>query len=85
LAKVSGYTKLEWEYLEEKKSESFYYYIRRAAVLGGWIVESSKYTFDVDYKFLTGVTSGAGYGVGLTFIPDPEHKWQGLEVIKESK
>ncbi len=79
---MKGYTKFEWEYLEEKKGNGYYSVIRRAQVPGGWLVESSKYDFTTDYQFMGGLVAGAGYGVGITFVPDPEHKWQGLEKVK---
>jgi len=38
----------------------------RTKITGGWLVESSRQT-----------SGGGGTGTGLTFIPDPEHKWDG--------
>jgi hypothetical protein len=44
--------------------------VRRAKIPGGWLVESTR-------QAITGNSSGSGLGVGLTFVPDPEHKWDG--------
>ncbi|MGC9780048.1 MAG: hypothetical protein HZR80_12455 [Candidatus Heimdallarchaeota archaeon] len=82
---MKGYTKLEWEYLEEKKGDRYYSVIRRAQVPSGWLVESSKYDFTTNFQFMSGHVAGAGYGVGITFVPDQEHKWQGLEKVKNFK
>jgi len=43
----------------------------RTKIIGGWLVEVSRQT--------TGGTGGqgGGAGVGLAFVPDPEHKWDG--------
>ncbi|NHJ32397.1 MAG: hypothetical protein FK732_06015 [Asgard group archaeon] len=82
MTKEESYTKLEWEILERIVGKNFRYFVRRAPVPGGWLIETSKYTLERKVEFLHGSVSGAGYGVGITFVPDPEHKWQGLEIVK---
>ena len=42
--------------------------VTRAKVPGGWVIRS---TSTVD----GGLSGGAGVGIGLAFVPDPEHKW----------
>ena len=42
--------------------------VTRARVPGGWVIRS---TSTVD----GGLSGGAGVGIGLAFVPDPEHKW----------
>ena len=44
--------------------------VRRAKIPGGWLVETTR-------QAITGNSNGGGLGVGLTFVPDPEHKWDG--------
>lgn len=44
--------------------------INIAKVPGGWLVDA----------FDTRVGRGDGSGVGLTFLPDPQHKWDGKSV-----
>ena len=71
---------LDWEYLEERTGEFTFTEVRRVKVPGGWLVESTKYVYrEEDVKTST-ARAGAGFGVGLAFIPDPEHKWEGLEI-----
>ena len=64
------FSKLNWEYIEQASKPAKGNngnYIRRAKVPGGWLVES----------YVGGQTAdGLGYGLGLTFIPDPDHKWE---------
>jgi len=43
--------------------------IARTKIPGGWLVETSRQSpFD---------SRSSGIGVGLAFVPDPEHKWDG--------
>jgi hypothetical protein len=42
----------------------------RAKIPGGWLVETTR-------QVITGNSNGSGLGVGLAFVPDPEHKWDG--------
>ncbi len=52
---------LVWENLENEGGPENSY---RTKIRGGWL-------------FTTSTNNGVGYGVGVTFIPDPEHKWDG--------
>jgi len=61
------FTKLEWEIIERNQTTYGHDLIRRAKVHGGWLIESIKHQTERD---------GVGYGVGLTFIPDPNHEWK---------
>ncbi|MHA1309271.1 MAG: hypothetical protein ACTSSB_17050 [Candidatus Heimdallarchaeota archaeon] len=65
------FTKLDWEVIERNqmfpKHSNHKDMIRRAKVPDGWLIESVKRFVDREQ---------AGYGVGLTFIPDPNHEWQ---------
>ncbi|MCE7744004.1 MAG: hypothetical protein GPJ52_02595 [Candidatus Heimdallarchaeota archaeon] len=64
------FSKLEWEYIEMNmlaQSREAYDFIRRAKVPGGWLVESVKKHSRQD---------GLGFGVGLTYIPDPRYEWK---------
>ena len=54
---------LKFEKLEYK-AETRIDSIERAKVLGGWFV-------------VVNAHYGNGGGAGLTFMPDPEHKWDG--------
>jgi hypothetical protein len=45
--------------------------VYRCKIHGGWLLETSR------SRGSFGGQSGGGIGVGLTFIPDPEHKWDG--------
>jgi len=38
--------------------------VYRSKIPGGWLVETKQ-------------TSSNGVGIGLAFVPDPEHKWDG--------
>ena len=70
-------SKLKWEYIEQLSKHvigSQGDYIRRAKVRGGWLVESYVGGHNAD---------GSGYGVGLTFIPDPEHRWDLIEYLQD--
>jgi len=82
VVKKENYTMLEWELLERIVGKNFHHIIRRAQVPGGWLIESSKYVISKKTEMFRGTMSGVGYGVGLTFIPDPEYKWHGLEIVK---
>lgn len=77
LAHITGYSTLDWEYLEEKTGEFTFTEVRRVKVPGGWLVESTKYLYkEKKYSSNKSASAGGGFGVGLTFIPDPEHKWK---------
>lgn len=49
-------------------------YLRRTPAIGGWLVESVRYEKKENFDDIE-----IGYGVGLTFVPDPEHKWELIE------
>jgi hypothetical protein len=53
---------LKWEWL--KSEDTFYGDTHRAKVPGGWLVIHKQRT------------SSDGMGVGLTFVPDPNHEWK---------
>lgn len=53
---------IKWETLEHNQNGS----MQRARVPGGWLV-----------KFAGSGYAGEGFGVGLTFYPDPYHEWDG--------
>ena len=65
-----NFTKLNWELIEEvntgtlEESNVYRKKLRRAKVPGGWLVESEVYDQD------------AGFGVGLTFLPDDNTGWE---------
>jgi len=65
------FSKLDWEFIEQNNkpisASEQGSYTRRVKIPGGWLVES----------VIRGMVSdGIGYGLGLTFVPDPEHKWK---------
>ena len=81
---ITGYSTLDWEYLEEKSGKFTFTEIRRVKVHGGWLVESTKYIYKekTEKTYHTArASAGAGFGVGLAFIPDPKHEWKGLEIV----
>jgi hypothetical protein len=55
--------KLSWEYIEVTTGGA----VARTKIPGGWLVRSS----------LSTRGSSGGMGIGLAFVPDPEHKWDG--------
>jgi hypothetical protein len=46
--------------------------IHRSKIPGGWLVET--------YRRSTGNSATISSGVGLTFVPDPDHKWDGASL-----
>jgi hypothetical protein len=61
-------------------------YTQRAKVPGGWLVRSTRLTREMTtHPVVPGypggpsgnyqAVGGAGTGVGLTFLPDPNHSW----------
>jgi hypothetical protein len=48
---------LKWEKIPSDEGE-----YKRAAIHGGWLVETSSYSTD-------------GWHIALTFVPDPGHVW----------
>ncbi|MHA1556160.1 MAG: hypothetical protein ACTSPM_04415 [Candidatus Heimdallarchaeota archaeon] len=74
---ITGYSTLDWEYMEEKTGDFTFTEVKRVKVPGGWLVESTKYLCKENLHTQNVVTGASGgFGVGLTFIPDPEHKWK---------
>jgi hypothetical protein len=67
MAMVESQTKLSWEKLAiaEPKHEFTYSTVLRAKVPGGWILT---------VFYTSGHQDG---GVATTFVPDPEHAWDG--------
>lgn len=52
------------------------FHMDRAKIPGGWLVVVFKSSHYRKEKWLSGY--GWGYGLGgLTFVPDPEHEWDG--------
>ncbi|HYY95648.1 MAG TPA: hypothetical protein VE713_14190 [Pyrinomonadaceae bacterium] len=71
---------LEFEYIKKfergMSQRGMEFEIYRAKVPGGWLV-AMKYTHsEVQGNAVNDWAWGYGYG-GLTFIPDPNHEWQG--------
>ena len=52
---------IEWEEIKPVGGNAAPQYMRRAKVVGGWLVETASHA------------SSSG---GLTFLPDPEYKWE---------
>lgn len=48
----------------------------RAEVPGGWLVKVIENV--VHDKERAGMTGGWDWRVAITFVPDPEHMWQGI-------
>lgn len=77
------FEKLEQNYTFGKDEEETFL-IFRAKVPGGWLVCMKQYNYNSDYS-MSGATHmsfgygwgyGWGYG-GMTFVPDPNHEWDG--------
>lgn len=80
--------KLIWETLNHnlkyKGSDKPFFTVRRAKVPGGWLVSFERFRHEkgldevvTAYAEKVGFYGwGFGYG-GLTFLPDPEHQWDG--------
>ena len=59
--------------------------VQRAKTFGGWLVRSLG-TYEVQRKYDAGdgkkdYEASAGMGVGLTFVPDPNHEWDPREFV----
>jgi hypothetical protein len=82
---------LSWELIENNCTNSpplsDCTYTQRLQVPGGWLVRSTRLTREQATHFVApGYPGGAsgnyttggglGTGVGLTFLPDPNHAWQ---------
>jgi len=57
--------KLRWETLQSDKYEQEQ--VVRTKIPGGWLVMVDKWDINEERPV----------GVGVTFVPDPEHKWDG--------
>ncbi|MCL1067216.1 hypothetical protein L2735_10395 [Shewanella olleyana] len=53
-----------WETLKNKGENGSSQFTYRAKVPGGWLISSAS----------------ANHGIGLTFIPDPNHDWDGNSI-----
>ncbi|MGK7393800.1 MAG: hypothetical protein ACNS62_04475 [Candidatus Cyclobacteriaceae bacterium M3_2C_046] len=75
--KHKNFSKLKWEMIEEVNTGGlddnniYRKKIRRSKVTGGWLVESEVYDQE------------AGFGVGLTFLPDPKYDWKPIKREKK--
>lgn len=58
--------KIEWEELENVGDPIIH--IFRAKIPGGWLVTSKE------------STASRGAAIGLTFVPDPNHTWDGNSI-----
>lgn len=58
------WNRIEDDWKDSSKPEGYTY---RAEVPGGWLI-----------SVWAGSDKKQPYGGGLTFYPDPEHKWRGL-------
>jgi len=59
----------------EKEIERSTPVLHRAKVPGGWMVMMQQY----DAQATTSHAFGYGFG-GLTFVPDPNHEWDGTSL-----
>ena len=69
---------LKFEMLQhDKERERLHppFTLQRAKIPGGWLVVFYNQFSDVVYQS----TYGLGYG-GVTFIPDPNHTWDGSSI-----
>jgi hypothetical protein len=81
------YSKLVWEEIERDTYWPGQYYstytsgrslfTERAKVKNGWLVRTRIFVREVGPRGAPGASQGigAGEGVGLAFVPDPDHGW----------
>jgi len=73
--------KIIWEKLDSevggKQTNSK---VWRAKVPGGWLVRMHSIKEEADSSHGTPLVYSWGYG-GLTFIPDPDHTWDGNSLL----
>lgn len=92
----TGNTLLSWQKLEgvhqiksgkEVRDEDLV--MQRAKVFGGWLVRCLG-IYELQHKYdmgdgQTDYEASAGMGVGLTFVPDPNHEWNPVDYSPEAK
>lgn len=77
--RMKNFTRLNWQLIEVvntgtlEESNVYRKKLRRAKVPGGWLVESEVYDQE------------AGFGVGLTFMPDQKYDWSLEKTMKAEK
>lgn len=63
--------------------------VQRAKVFGGWLVRCrGVYEMQRKYKGIDGqldYEASAGMGVGITFVPDPDHEWDPADYIEDAE
>jgi hypothetical protein len=69
---------LKWELIENEGPE-FITAVHRSAVPGGWLVVTQTYDHynSESSEPAEGDTPPMPVGCGLTFVPDPDHTWDG--------
>lgn len=60
---------MEWETISDDRVTDIV--TERAKILGGWLVR---------FWFATGLGNGQS---GMTFVPDPKHKWDGATIDED--
>lgn len=73
-----------WELIDVQEP---FHYVERAPVPSGWLVRSTTYLYDDPSLFVhdlehnrihdpTKTAKRISVGLGLTFVPDPDHSWK---------
>ncbi|MGC9780051.1 MAG: hypothetical protein HZR80_12470 [Candidatus Heimdallarchaeota archaeon] len=60
--------------ISRKNRDYYYFCIRRALVIGGWLVESTKYDITNEGDFISDTITRVESGVGIMFVPDAQYK-----------